>query len=314
VFNWIVGSNHTIATTSPQTGGGTQYVFVNWSDGGALSHSAVATSGTTTYTATFSTQYQLTTVASSGGSVTPSSGQYYNSGSVVPLQASANPGYAFTSWTGSVANSSSASTTVTMSAPETVTATFTQQYVLNLAVTPANGGTISGTIGGQAVSCSTTCSGPWNAGSLVALTATPGAGYTFASWTGCPSPSGATCAATLSGALSISAAFTGSVSLTYTQSALVQNRATGYFTRTVTVTNSGAAISASAYVADGLPAGVSMVSPSGTTDGSAPPAGSPYLELGPIGAGGSVTKTIQFSRTGTQAITYTTRILGAGPR
>jgi len=189
----------------------------------------------------------------------------------------------------------------------------TTAYVLNLAVTPANGGTISGTLNGAPASCSSTCS-VTGTGSSATLTATPAAGYTFASWTGCPTPSGATCTATLSGTLNISAAFTGSTSLTYTQGALVQNRSTGIFSRTVTVTNSGTAIAASAYVADGLPVGVSMVSPSGTTDSSAPPSGSPYLELGAIGGGGSVTKTIQFSRTGTQAITYTTRILGAGPR
>jgi hypothetical protein len=188
-------------------------------------------------------------------------------------------------------------------------------YVLNLAVTPANGGTISGTLNGQPASCSSTCSVTGTGtGSPVTLTATPAAGYTFASWTGCPTPSGTSCTATLSGTLNISATFTGSTSLTYTQGALVQNRSTGIFSRSVTVTNSGSAVAASAYVADGLPVGVSMVSPSGTTDGSAPPSGSPYLELGAIGTGGSVTKTIQFTRTGTQAITYTTRILGAGPR
>ena len=114
--------------------------------------------------------------------------------------------------------------------------------------------------------------------------------------------------------MTISSAFTSSSSLTYTQGVIVQNRSTGTFTRSVTVTNSGAAISACAYVADGLPSGVTMVNASGTTDSSAPPAGSPYMELGPIGANSSITVTIQFTRTGTQAITYTTRILGPGPR
>ena len=56
-FNWTSGSQHTIATTSPQ-GTGTQYVFTSWSDGGAISHTVSPTSGTT-YTANFT--------ASSGG-------------------------------------------------------------------------------------------------------------------------------------------------------------------------------------------------------------------------------------------------------
>jgi len=304
----------TFATT--QSGGaGVQYVFSQWENNSTNpARGITAPTSPATYTAAFTTQYQLTTLSSSGGSVSPVTGLFYNSGTVVTLQANANSGYAFSSWTGNVANSSNASTTVTMSAPETVTAAFSPQYVLYLAVTPANSGSITGNIGGQAASCSTTCSATGGAGAVVTLTATPAAGYSFASWTGCPSPSGASCTAALNTTISISATFTPSTSLTYTQSALVQSRTTGNFTRTVTVTNNGAAISASAYVADGLPSGVTMLNASGTTDASAPPAGSPYVELGPIGANSSVTATIQFSRTGTQAITYTTRILGPGPR
>jgi uncharacterized repeat protein (TIGR02543 family) len=71
-------------------------------------------------------QYLLTTAAnpSNGGSVTPSSGNYPVN-TVVNLQATANPGYVFSSWTGNVANANSASTTVTMSGPQSVTANFT---------------------------------------------------------------------------------------------------------------------------------------------------------------------------------------------
>ncbi len=61
VENWTAGSPHTITTTSPQAGTiGTQYVFSSWSDGGAISHSITVPSTPTTYTATFNTQYQLT--------------------------------------------------------------------------------------------------------------------------------------------------------------------------------------------------------------------------------------------------------------
>ena len=316
VLAWTPGSSCTVTFPTPQgISAGSQYAFNQWENGSTNpARGITAPSSPATYTGSFNTQYQLTTLASAGGSVTPASGGYYNSGSVVTLQANANSGYAFTSWTGSVANPSSASTTVTVSAPQTVAATFTQQYVLNLAVAPANGGSISGSVGTQAISCSATCSATGNAGSLVTLTATPAAGYSFTSWSACPIPSGTSCTATLSGTLGISATFTPAASLTYTQSALVLNRGTGNYSRTVTVTNNGAAISASAYVADGLPVGVSMLNASGTTDAAAPPAGSPYVELGPIGANSSVTATIQFSRTGTQAVTYTSRILGAGPR
>ncbi len=57
VVNWTPGSIHTIATTSPQPGSaGTQFVWSNWSDGGAISHSVTAPSVNTTYTANFTSQ------------------------------------------------------------------------------------------------------------------------------------------------------------------------------------------------------------------------------------------------------------------
>jgi hypothetical protein len=53
-FQWSVGTNHTIATTSPQPGGGgKQYTFSSWSDGGALSHTILASSTPTTWVASF---------------------------------------------------------------------------------------------------------------------------------------------------------------------------------------------------------------------------------------------------------------------
>ena len=52
-FNWQSGAAHTIGTNSPQTGSnGTQYVWSNWSDGGAISHTVSPTSNVT-YTANF---------------------------------------------------------------------------------------------------------------------------------------------------------------------------------------------------------------------------------------------------------------------
>ena len=53
-FNWVVGSSHTIATTTPQTSGTVQYNFNSWSDAGAISHSVTASAAVSSYTATFS--------------------------------------------------------------------------------------------------------------------------------------------------------------------------------------------------------------------------------------------------------------------
>jgi hypothetical protein len=146
VENWVIGSSHTIATTSPQAGTvGTQYVFSSWSDSGAISHSITVPSSATTYTANFNTQYQLTTAAnpSNGGTVSPSSGNFYNANTVVPVTATPNSGFAFSNWTGNVANASSASTTITMSSPQSVTANFTQSGpIVTLNPTSINFGTV----------------------------------------------------------------------------------------------------------------------------------------------------------------------------
>ena len=74
-------------------------------------------------------QFALTTSAnpSIGGTVTPASGNLYNQDTVVPLKATPAAGYSFVNWTSSpdaVANPNAASTTIKMSAAETVTANF----------------------------------------------------------------------------------------------------------------------------------------------------------------------------------------------
>jgi N-acetylneuraminic acid mutarotase len=126
-LTWTVGSSHTIATTSPQNMAGTQDTFAVWSDAGAISHSVTAPATATTYTASFTaTAYQLTTAASpaADGTVTPASGTFYAPGTVVNLTATANTGFSFTNWTGNVASANSDATTITMSAPQSVTANF----------------------------------------------------------------------------------------------------------------------------------------------------------------------------------------------
>jgi hypothetical protein len=104
-----------------------QYVWSSWSDSGAISHSITVPNTATTYTASFSTQYQLTTAAnpSNGGTVTPSSGTFYLSGEIVPLTATPNAGYTITNWTGNVANQNSPTTTITVTASQSVAANFT---------------------------------------------------------------------------------------------------------------------------------------------------------------------------------------------
>ena len=126
-FSWESGSSHTIATTSPQSGGtNVQYVWSKWSDHGAISH-IVAPPTNTTYTATFKTQYYLTMTAGTGGRVSPASG-WKNSGATVSISARPANGYSFSNWTGTGTGSYSGpnnAASITMGGPITETATFT---------------------------------------------------------------------------------------------------------------------------------------------------------------------------------------------
>ncbi len=146
-FNWTPGSNHTIATTSPQSGSaGVQYAWSSWSDAGAVSHT-VSPTITTNYTANFSTQYFLTMSAGAGGSVSPAS-LWTNSGAAVNISATASNGYSFLNWIGSgsggyTGNNNPAS--VTMNGPITQTAGFTTQ-VQTLAFVQQPGNVLQGAI------------------------------------------------------------------------------------------------------------------------------------------------------------------------
>ncbi|HTU44290.1 MAG TPA: Ig-like domain repeat protein [Bryobacteraceae bacterium] len=137
VLTWQVGTSHTIATSSPQGASGTRYTFTGWSDSGAISHMVTASSGTTSYTASFSTSYLLTTAASppGGGTVTPGTASptgdgYYPATTQVQLTASPSALYAFTGWSGGpdLSSTSANPTTVTMNGPESVTASFMLTY------------------------------------------------------------------------------------------------------------------------------------------------------------------------------------------
>jgi uncharacterized repeat protein (TIGR02543 family) len=139
-----VGTNYSLFAPSPQTlpnTAGTQYVFSSWSSGLGSTSSPTdviaAPATAATYTANFTTQYLLSATAGTGGTVMVTGG-YYTAGSTQSIMATAAPGYTFSGWSGSgdIANPSSASTMVTMNAPESITANFTAASAVS--VTPGN--------------------------------------------------------------------------------------------------------------------------------------------------------------------------------
>lgn len=129
-LQWTPGTEHTIEVpTQPETAG-TRYTFLNWTDGGAASRTVTAPSTNTTYTANFSISYRLTTevLPSAAGLVTPASGTYHPAGLPIQVTATANSGYAFTSWSGALSGTTS-SQQLMMDAPKSVTANFVSSNV-----------------------------------------------------------------------------------------------------------------------------------------------------------------------------------------
>ena len=187
-FSWVPGSSHTIATTSPQSGGtGVQYTWTRWSDNGAISH-AVAPTTNKTYTATFRKQYYLTMAHGTGGTVTPASG-WKNSGTAVSIHAMPTNGYSFSNWSGSGSGSYSGTNnpaSITMNGPITENGSFTQSNVQVIVQTNLAG--LSFSVDGTTYSSTQPFS--WVPGSnhTIATTSpqngTPGVRYTWISWTG----------------------------------------------------------------------------------------------------------------------------------
>jgi hypothetical protein len=98
----------------------------------------VTASTTQSYTANFNTLYQLTTAVSPtlAGTVSPSAPVYELANTAVPISATANSGYTFSSWSASPsANATFGTNLVTLSGPATVTANFTVNQP-TLTITP----------------------------------------------------------------------------------------------------------------------------------------------------------------------------------
>src|SRR5205807_1565926 len=112
----------------------------------------------------------------------------YDSGTVVTLTAAPATGSAFAGWSG-CDTVSGTTCTVTMSASRSVTATFNlQSFTLTVSKAGLGRGTVTSTSSPGSptqIDCGTTCSGasaPFNYGTVVTLTATPGTLSLFTGW------------------------------------------------------------------------------------------------------------------------------------
>ena len=149
--------------------------FVEWT--GALTGSTnpanITMDAAKSVTAVFSNTWTLSTNTTGSGSVTldPAGGSY-TGGTSVQLTAVPDTGYHFVEWTGALTGSINP-VSLTMDADKTVTAVFAVNTYALTANTTGSG---------------TVARSPdqplYDHGTLVQLTATPGAGYHFVEWTG----------------------------------------------------------------------------------------------------------------------------------
>jgi len=286
-FSWASGSSHTIATTSPQSGGtGVRYMWTKWSDGGAISHTVAPTTNKT-YTATFKTQYYLTiTRGTGGGTVSPTSG-WRNSGAAISINATPTNNnqvsYSFAGWTGTGAGSYSGTNnpaSIIMNGPNTENAIFTQNNVQVAVQTNPTG--LSFTVDGTSYTSTQTFS--WQPGSSHAIaTISPQGGgtgvrYVWTNWSG-------------GGAISHTVAPTTNKTYTAnftTQYFLTMTHGTGgTVSPTSSWRNSGAAISISAKPAAGYSFTNWTSSGTGSFSGTNNPAS--------ITMGGPITETATFT-------------------
>ena len=105
-------------------------------------------------------------------------------------------------------NSNASANPHTVTVSGTGVATITPNYTLTVARAGAGSGTstVSSNVGG--ISCGATCAASFSAGTVVTLTATPGAGALFAGWTNCPAPAANQCTVTVNAASTVTANFT----------------------------------------------------------------------------------------------------------
>ncbi len=159
-----------LTSDSPAIDTGADVGLTEDRDGNPIPQGLAPDIGSYEYVGTPTTYALSVTVAN--GSVTKSPDKSaYESGEIVTLQAVANSGYAFTSWSGDLTGSENPATVV-MDRNKSVTANFAAN-VYTLSVT-ASGGSVSRSPNQAS----------YEYGTEVTLQATADAGYTFSGWSG----------------------------------------------------------------------------------------------------------------------------------
>ena len=127
-----------------------------------------------------------------------------------PVTLTATPGtnYSFGGWSGSCSGTGSCSLTITAAASVTAVFNATAGYAVTVTEQGTGTGTVTSTPAG--INCPTTCSASFAPNTPVTLNETPGAGDTFAGWSGACTGA-ATCSLTVTAAESVMATFSAPV-------------------------------------------------------------------------------------------------------
>jgi NAD(P)-dependent dehydrogenase (short-subunit alcohol dehydrogenase family) len=174
----------------------------------------------TTVTATFNPPVTLTVteVGTGAGQVTSSPAGITCSvssnqcaapfavGTQVTLTASASAGSTFAGWSGGGCSGTS-TCQVTMSAAQSVTATFNVIPSFMLAVAPTGGGAGTVTSSPSGINCGATCNASFQQGTQVTLSATTASGSTFGGWSGGGCSGDQSCAVTITANTTVVATF-----------------------------------------------------------------------------------------------------------
>ncbi|MDX2003896.1 MAG: hypothetical protein SFU83_01345 [Meiothermus sp.] len=155
-------------------------------------------------------------------------------GASVTLTPTPAAGSVFAGWGGACTGTGAC--TVTMSAAQSVSATFNTGPTQSLAVSKAGNGTGTVISNPAGVDCGATCASSFAQGSTVTLTATPAGGSSFTGWSGACSGTG-TCSVTMDAAKSVTATFTGPNAPTGTLTVAQPANAPGNSTRNKGDTN-----------------------------------------------------------------------------
>jgi uncharacterized repeat protein (TIGR02543 family) len=178
--------------------------FSGWSGdlGGTTSPESITMDGDKTVTATFTEisagPYSLTVNVVGNGSVTPDLAGPYDAGTVVQLTADADSGWEFSGWSGDLGGTTSPES-ITMDGDRTVTATFTEISAgpYSLTVNVVGNGSVTPDL-----------AGPYDAGTVVQLTADADTGWEFSGWSGGLSGATNPQSITMNGDRTVTATFT----------------------------------------------------------------------------------------------------------